>query len=153
MLYDFFASEVYKVTEYSTAEQLRNDLDTNTLVLILDEQKPGDPRSPKAPAKIFGKFWLQVATAEWGRHLSQHAARYGGGFSYKFFRQRAFVVVSNYSPEEWKRASLADAVSAEGAIDRRIFEIPWEDVKLDGAKLDIIHTPRYSVLGHIYACD
>ena len=118
MLYDYLAPDVYKVAEYSTPEQLRNDLDTNTLVLILDEQKPGDPRSPKAPAKIFGKFWLQVATAEWGRRLSQHAARYGGGFGYKFFRQRAFAIVSNYSPDEWKRAGLAEAVSAEGAIDR-----------------------------------
>jgi hypothetical protein len=146
MLYDYLAPDVYKVAEYSTPEQLRNDLDTNTLVLILDEQKPGDPRSPKAPAKIFGRFWLQVATAEWGRRLSQHAARYGGGFGYKFFRQRAFAIITNYSPDEWKRAGLAEAVSAEGAIDRRIFEIPWEDQKLDGSKLDLIYTPRYSIL-------
>jgi len=146
MLYDYLAPDVYKVAEYSTPEQFRNDLDTNTLVLILDEQKPGDPRSPKAPAKIFGRFWLQVSTAEWGRRLSQHAAKYGGGFGYKFFRQRAFAIVSNYSPDEWKRAGLAEAVSAEGAIDRRIFEIPWEDQKLDGSKLDQIYTPRYSIL-------
>jgi hypothetical protein len=116
------------------------------LVLILDEQKPGNPRNPRAPAKIFGKFWLQVATAEWGRRIGQHAARYGGGFGYKFFRLRAFAIVTNYSPDEWKRAGLADAVSAEGAIDRRIFEIPWEDVKLDESKLRLIYTPRYSVL-------
>jgi len=146
MLYDYLAPDVYKVAEYSTPEQLRNDLDTNTLVLILDEQKPGDPRNQKAPAKIFGRFWLQVATAEWGRRLSQHAARYGGGFGYKFFRQRAFAIVTNYSPDEWKRAGLAEAVSAEGAIDRRIFEIPWEDQKLDGSKLDLIYMPKYSVL-------
>jgi hypothetical protein len=146
MLYDYLAPDVYKVAEYSTPEQLRNDLDTNTLVLILDEQKPGDPRNPKAPAKIFGKFWLQVATAEWGRRLSQHAARYGGGFGYKFFRQRAFAIVTNYSPDEWKRAGLAEAVSAEGAIERRIFEIPWEDQKLDGSKLDLIYMPKYSIL-------
>ena len=145
-LYDFLAPEVYKVAEYTTVEQLRNDLDTNTLVLILDEQKPGNPRSPKASAKIFGKFWLQVATAEWGRRLAQHAAKYGGGFGYKFFRLRAFAIVTNYSPDEWKKAGLADAVSAEGAIDRRIFEIPWEDAKLDGSKLGLIYTPRYSVL-------
>ena len=145
-LYDFLAPEVYKITEYTTVEQLRNDLDTNTLVLILDEQKPGNPRSPKASAKIFGRFWLQVATAEWGRRLAQHAAKYGGGFGYKFFRLRAFAIVTNYSPEEWKKAGLADAVSAEGAIDRRIFEIPWEDAKLDGSRLDLIYTPRYSVL-------
>jgi len=44
-LYDFLAPEVYKIAEYTTVEQLRNDLDTNTLVLILDEQKPGNPRS------------------------------------------------------------------------------------------------------------
>jgi len=145
-LYDFLAPEVYKVAEYTTVEQLRNDLDTNTLVLILDEQKPGNPRSPKVSAKIFGKFWLQVATAEWGRRLAQHAAKYGGGFGYKFFRLRAFAIVTNYSPEEWKKAGLADAVSAEGAIDRRIFEVPWEDAKLDGSKLGLIYTPRYSVL-------
>jgi hypothetical protein len=145
-LYDLLAPEVYKIAEYTTVEQLRNDLDTNTLVLILDEQKPGHPRSPKASAKIFGKFWLQVATAEWGRRLAQHAAKYGGGFGYKFFRLRAFAIVTNYSPDEWKKAGLADAVSAEGAIDRRIFEIPWEDAKLDGSKLDLIYTPRYSVL-------
>jgi hypothetical protein len=145
-LYDLLAPEVRKFVEYTTAEQLRNDLDTNTLVLILDEQKPGHPRSPKASAKIFGKFWLQVATAEWGRRLAQHAAKYGGGFGYKFFRLRAFAIVTNYSPDEWKKAGLADAVSAEGAIDRRIFEIPWEDAKLDGSKLDLIYTPRYSVL-------
>jgi hypothetical protein len=145
-LYDFLAPEVYKVTEYTTVEQLRNDLDTNTLVLILDEQKPGNPHSPKAAAKIFGKFWLQVATAEWGRRLAQHAAKYGGGFGYKFFRLRAFAIVTNYSPDEWKKAGLAEAVSAEGAIDRRIFEIPWEDAKLDGSKLGLIYTPRYSVL-------
>jgi hypothetical protein len=87
-----------------------------------------------------------VATAEWGRRISQHAAKYGGGFGYKFFRLRAFAIVTNYSPEEWKKAGLADAVSAEGAIDRRIFEIPWEDSKLDGSKLSLIYTPRYSVL-------
>jgi hypothetical protein len=146
-LYDFFIpEEVRKFVEYTTAEQLRNDLDTNTLVLILDEQKPGNPRSPKASAKIFGKFWLQVATAEWGRRLAQHAAKYGGGFGYKFFRLRAFAIVTNYSPDEWKKAGLADAVSAEDAIDRRIFEIPWEDVKLDKSKLKLIYTPRYSVL-------
>jgi hypothetical protein len=145
-LYDFLAPEVYKFAEYTTVEQLRNDLDTNTLVLILDEQKPGDPRSPKASAKIFGKFWLQVATAEWGRRLAQHAAKYGGGFGYKFFRLRAFAIVTNYSPDEWKKAGLADAVSAEGAIDRRIFEIPWEDAKLDGSRLGLIYTPRYSIL-------
>jgi hypothetical protein len=145
-LYDLLAPEVYKIAEYTTVEQLRNDLDTNTLVLVLDEQKPGHPRSPKASAKIFGKFWLQVATAEWGRRLAQHAAKYGGGFGYKFFRLRAFAIVTNYSPDEWKKAGLADAVSAEGAIDRRIFEIPWEDAKLDGSKLDLIYTPRYSVL-------
>jgi len=79
-LYDFFIPEIRKFAEYTTVEQLRNDLDTNMLVLILDEQKPGNPHSPKASAKIFGKFWLQVATAEWGRRLAQHAARYGGGF-------------------------------------------------------------------------
>ncbi|MFZ8808950.1 MAG: hypothetical protein ACO2PN_12730, partial [Pyrobaculum sp.] len=145
-LYDYLTPEVRKFAEYTTVEQLRNDLDTNTLVLILDEQKPGDPRSPRASAKIFGRFWLQVATAEWGRRLAQHAARYGGGFGYKFFRLRAFAVVTNYSPDEWKKAGLADAVSAEGAIDRRIFEIPWEDVKLDGSKLNLIYTPKYSVL-------
>jgi hypothetical protein len=145
-LIDIFIPEIHKTNEYTTPEQLRNDLDINTLVLILDEQKPGDPRSPKASAKIFGKFWLQVATAKWGRRLSQHAARYGGGFGYKFHRLRAFAIVTNYSPDEWKRAGLADAVSAEGAIDRRIFEIPWEDAKLDGSKLSLIYTPRYSVL-------
>jgi len=142
----FINPEIHKTNEYTTPEQLRNDLDINTLVLILDEQKPGDPRSPKASAKIFGKFWLQVATAKWGRRLSQHAARYGGGFGYKFHRMRAFAIVTNYSLDEWKRAGLADAVSAEGAIDRRIFEIPWEDAKLDGSKLGFIYTPRYSVL-------
>jgi len=146
MLYDYLTLEVLKDTVYSTPEQLRNDLDANTLVLILDEQKPGDPRNPWAPAKIFGRFWLQVATAEWGRRISQHAARYGGGFGYKFFRLRAFAIVTNYSPDEWKRAGLADAVSAESAIDRRTFEIPWEDVKFDESKLGLIYTPRYSVL-------
>jgi hypothetical protein len=145
-LYDFLAPEVYKIAEYTTVEQFRNDLDTNTLVLILDEQKPGDPRSPKAAAKIFGRFWLQVATAEWGRRLAQHAAKYGGGFGYKFFRLRAFAIITNYSPDEWKKAGLAEAVSAEGAVDRRIFEIPWEDAKLDGSKLGLIYTPRYSIL-------
>ncbi len=143
---DFFIPEIHKTNEYTTPEQLRNDLDVNTLVLILDEQKPGDPRSPKASAKIFGKFWLQVATAKWGRRLAQHAARYGGGFGYKFFRLRAFAIVTNYSPDDWKRAGLADAVSAEGAIDRRIFEVSWEDVKLDASRLNVIYTPRYSVL-------
>jgi len=146
MLYDYLTLEVLKDTVYSTSEQFRNDLDSNTLVLILDEQKPGDPRNPWAPAKIFGRFWLQVATAEWGRRIGQHAARYGSGFGYKFFRLRAFAIVTNYSPDEWKRAGLADAVSAEGAIDRRVFEIPWEDVKLDGSKLSLIYTPRYSIL-------
>ncbi|MFZ8840568.1 MAG: hypothetical protein ACO2PM_16950 [Pyrobaculum sp.] len=145
-LIDIFIPEIHKTNEYTTPEQLRNDLDINTLVLILDEQKPGDPRSPKASAKIFGKFWLQVATAKWGRRLSQHAARYGGGFGYKFYRMRAFAIVTNYSPDEWKRAGLADAVSAEGAIDRRIFEIPWEDVKFNESKLKIIYTPKYSIL-------
>ena len=146
MLYDYLTLEVLKDTVYSTSEQLRNDLDANTLVLILDEQKPGDPRSPWAPAKIFGRLWLQVATAEWGRRIGQHAARYGGGFGYKFFRLRAFAIVTNYSPDEWKKAGLADAVSAEGAIDRRMFEIPWEDVKLDASKLKTLYTPRYSIL-------
>jgi hypothetical protein len=146
MLYDYLTLEVLRDTVYTSPEQLRNDLDSNTLVLILDEQKPGDPRNPRAPAKIFGRFWLQVATAEWGRRLAQHAAKYGGGFGYKFFRLRAFAIVTNYSPDEWKRAGLADAVSAEGAIDRRIFEIPWEDVKLDESKLRLIYTPRYSIL-------
>jgi hypothetical protein len=145
-LLDFFIPEIHKPNEYTTPEQLRNDLDVNTLVLILDEQKPGDPRSPKASAKIFGKFWLQASTAKWGRRLSQHAARYGGGFGYKFFRLRAFAIVTNYSPDEWKRAGLADAVSAEGAIDRRIFEIPWEDVKFEESKLNVVYTPRYSIL-------
>jgi hypothetical protein len=145
-LYDYLTLEVLKDTVYSTPEQLRNDLDANTLVLILDEQKPGDPRNSRAPAKIFGRFWLQVATAEWGRRLAQHAAKYGGGFGYKFFRLRAFAIVTNYSPDEWKKAGLAEAVSAEGAIDRRIFEIPWEDAKLDGSRLGLIYTPRYSVL-------
>jgi len=145
-LLDIFIPEIHKTNEYTTLEQLRNDLDINTLVLILDEQKPGDPRSPKAPAKIFGRFWLQAATAKWGRRLSQHAARYGGGFGYKFYRMRAFAIVTNYSPDEWKRAGLADAVSAEGAIDRRIFEIPWEDVKFSESKLSVIYTPRYSIL-------
>jgi len=145
-LIDIFIPEIHKTNEYTTPEQLRNDLDINTLVLILDEQKPGDPRSPKASAKIFGKFWLQVATAKWGRRLSQHAARYGGGFGYKFYRMRAFAIVTNYSPDEWKRAGLADAVSAEGAIDRRIFEILWEDVKFDASNLNVIYTPRYSIL-------
>ena len=146
MLYDYLTLEVFKDTIYSTPEQLRNDLDANTLVLILDEQKPGDPRNPWAPAKIFGRFWLQVSTAEWGRRISQHAARYGGGFGYKFFRLRAFAIVTNYSPDKWKKAGLADAVSAEGAIDRRMFEIPWEDVKLDASKLKTLYTPRYSIL-------
>ena len=146
MLYDYLTLEVLKDTVYSTPEQLRNDLDANTLVLILDEQKPGDPRNPRAPAKIFGRFWLQVATAEWGRRISQHAARYGGGFGYKFFRLRAFAIVTNYSPDDWKRAGLADAVSAESAIDRRTFEVPWEDVKFNESKLKLIYTPRYSVL-------
>jgi hypothetical protein len=146
MLYDFLTVEVFKDTVYSTPEQFRNDLDMNTLVLVLDEQKPGDLRNPRAPAKIFGKFWLQVSTAEWGRRISQHAARYGSGFGYKFFRLRAFAIVTNYSPDEWKKAGLADAVSAEGAIDRRMFEIPWEDVKFDASKLKTIYTPRYSIL-------
>jgi len=146
VLYDFLTVEVFKDTVYSTPEQFRNDLDLNTLVLILDEQRPGNPRNPWAPAKIFGKFWLQVSTAEWGRRISQHAAKYGGGFGYKFFRLRAFATVTNYSPEEWKKAGLADAVSAEGAVDRRMFEIPWEDAKLDRSKLSLIYTPRYSVL-------
>ncbi len=103
-LKDFFIPEIRKETVYTTPEQLRNDLDTNALVLILDEQKPGDPRNPKAPAKIFGKFWLQISTAEWGRRLAQHAAKYGGGFGYKFFRLRAFAIVTNYSPDVWKKA-------------------------------------------------
>jgi hypothetical protein len=146
VLHDYLTVEVLKDTVYSTPEQLRNDLDANTLVLILDEQKPGDPRNPRAPAKIFGRFWLQVSTAEWGRRIAQHAARYGGGFGYKFFRLRAFAIVTNYSPDEWKKAGLADAVSAEDAIDRRMFEIPWEDVKIDASKLKTIYTPRYSIL-------
>jgi hypothetical protein len=146
LLHDYLNLEVLKDTIYNTPEQFRNDLDANTLVLILDEQKPGNPRTPWAPAKIFGKFWLQVSTAEWGRRISQHAARYGGGFGYKFFRLRAFAIVTNYSPDEWKRAGLADAVSAEDAIDRRMFEIPWEDVKFDASKLKSIYTPRYSIL-------
>ena len=145
-LKEFFIPEVFKEVVYTSPEQLRNDLDANALVLILDEQKPGDPRNPRAAAKIFGKFWLQVATSEWGRRLSQHAARYGGGFGYKFFRLRAFAIVTNYSPDEWKRAGLAEAVSAEGAIDRRIFEIPWEDVKFDESKLNVIYIPRCSIL-------
>ncbi|MFP3169557.1 MAG: hypothetical protein RXR01_10655, partial [Thermoproteus sp.] len=145
-LYDYFAPDVYKIAVYSTPQQFRNELDMNALVLVLDEQKPGDPRSPQASAKIFGNVWLQVSTTEWGKRLSQHAARYGGGFGYKFFRQRAFAIITNYSPDEWKRAGLAEAVSAEGAIDRRIFEIPWEDQKLDGSKLDQIYKPRYSIL-------
>jgi len=145
-LHDYLAPDVYKIAVYSTSEQFRNELDTNTLVLILDEQKPGDPRNPRASAKIFGSVWLQVSTAEWGRKLSQHAARYGGGFGYKFFRQRAFAIITNYSPDEWKRAGLAEAVSAEGAIDRRIFEIPWEDQKLDDSKVNQIYKPRYSIL-------
>jgi len=145
-LYDFLSLDIYKHIEYTTPEQLRNDLDINTLVLILDEQKPGDPRNLRASAKVFGKFWLQVATAEWGHHISQHAARYGGGFGYRFLRLRAFAIVSNYSPEDWKRAGLADAASAESAVDRRIFEIPWENEKLDRSKVDMIYTPRFSVL-------
>jgi hypothetical protein len=144
---EYLAPEVYKATEYFSAEQFRNDLDANPLVLIVDEQRPGDPRSERAPAKIYGRFWLQVSTAEWGRRLAQHASRYGGGFGYKFFRQRAFAIVTNYPPEKWKRAGLALGASAEGAVDRRIFEIPWENVKLDGTKLDKMYTPRYSVLG------